>query len=280
VSMAQTGADQVPSTSKRLVHDFWERAPCGEAYAQGEELRERLEAQARERYKLEPYIREFARFWEGAGREVLEIGVGLGADHLEWARAHPRRLAGVDLTERAARMTRDRIELHGFRPMLQVGDAENLPFADESFDIVYAWGVLHHSPDTQRAIDEVRRVLRPGGRACVMIYHRHAIVGYMLWLRYALLRGRPWWSLRRVYAEHLESPGTKAYTVREAKRLFRRFGQVDLVVRLSCGDLLEGVAGQRHAGRLLMLARRLWPRRLIRAVVPGLGLFLVVEAVR
>ena len=177
--------------AKQAVHDFWERASCGEeAYARGGSSRERLEAQARARYELEPYIRQFARFESGRGLDVLEVGVGMGADHLEWARHMPRSLSGIDLTERAIAHTATRLALYGLRSDLRVADAEKLPFRDASFDLVYSWGVLHHSPDTSRAVREVLRVLRPGGVARVMIYHAHSMVGYMLWLRYALLAGR------------------------------------------------------------------------------------------
>jgi ubiquinone/menaquinone biosynthesis C-methylase UbiE len=116
--------------------------------------------------------------------DVLEVGVGMGADHLEWARHMPRSLSGIDLTERAIAHTATRLALYGLRSDLRVADAEKLPFRDASFDLVYSWGVLHHSPDTPRAVREVLRVLRPGGLARVMIYHAHSMVGYMLWLRY------------------------------------------------------------------------------------------------
>lgn len=264
--------------TKADVRDFWEGGSCGEVYADGDTLRARYAAQAAARYALEPYIFDFARFADGAGRDVLEIGVGMGADHLEWARSRPRTLRGLDLTPRAVGWTSERLRLHGFEPAVTVGDAERLPFPDDSFDIVYSWGVLHHSPDTPRAIDEVRRVLRPGGRARVMIYHTRAIVGYVLWLRYALARGRPGRSLADVYAEHLESPGTKAYTPEEARALFAGFRDVRTRIELSCGDLMEGAAGQRHQGRALGLARRIWPRGLIRRHLPEHGLFLLVDA--
>lgn len=111
-----------------------------------------------------------------------------------------------------------------------------------------------------------------------MIYHKHSLVGYMLWLRYALLRGRPWRSLNSIYSFHLESPGTKAYTRREARELFRRFAGIRISTVLTHGDLLESDAGQRHRGWLLSLAKRLWPRRLLRWTLPGHGLFMLIEA--
>lgn len=152
------------------------------------------------------------------------------------------------------------------------------PTLTSSFDVVYSWGVLHHSPDTGRAIDDVWRVLRPQGKARVMIYHRHSLVGYMLWVRYALLAGKPWRGLSDIYATFLESPGTKAYTLDEARQLFRRFSEVGITTVLTHGDLLESEAGQRHRGRLLAIAKRIWPRGLLRRALPGHGLFMLVEA--
>jgi SAM-dependent methyltransferase len=268
------------TTSKSDVRDFWDAAACGEVYADGPSLADQLATQARIRYELEPYLAPFARFDDGRDKDVLEIGVGMGADHLRWARSRPRSLTGVDLTPRAVELTRQRLGLAGLASELRVADAENLPFPDASFDLVYSWGVLHHSPDTPRAIAEVRRVLRPGGTARVMIYHKWSIVGLMLWARYGLLAGRPTTSLSEIYATHLESPGTKAYTVDEARELFAAFRAVHARSILSFGDLLEGEVGQRHRGRALAMAKRLWPRRALRRLAPRYGLALLIDAER
>lgn len=264
-------------TEKKAVHDFWNAASCGETlYLHGSE-RSAYSAQAAKRYELEPYIISFADFANSHDREVLEIGVGLGADHQQFAEAGAR-LTGVDLTERAVAHTQQRLAAFGLRSNLRTADAENLPFGDESFDLVYSWGVLHHSPNTPKAIDEVWRVLRPGGTAKIMVYHTRSIVGYMLWIRYALLRGRPGRSLADVYAEHLESPGTKAYSIDEARRLLGKFSEVHIETVLTHGDLLTSDAGQRHRGILLSIAKVIWPRSLIRLFLPRDGLFLLARA--
>jgi ubiquinone/menaquinone biosynthesis C-methylase UbiE len=265
---------------KETVHAFWQRQSCGEIYAAGDDFRSQLDAQSRQRYLLEPYIVDFARFHEGAGQDVLEIGVGMGADHLRWAKSGPKSLTGVDLTERAISFTQQRLAAEGLHSKLQTADAENLPFDNDSFDIVYSWGVLHHTPHTQNALDEVCRVLKPGGKSRIMIYHAHAIVGYMLWIRYALLAGRPWRSLADIYATQLESPGTKVYSTREAAQLFGSFGSVKTSTALSVGDLMQGAAGQRHRGPLLTIAKRLWPRWFIKTFLPNHGLFLMIEAAK
>lgn len=267
------------NSDKQAVHDFWNAASCGEVlYLHGNETHAYAE-QAAKRYELEPYILTFADFAAARDRDVLEVGVGLGADHQRFAQAGAR-LVGVDLTERAVAHTRQRLAAFGLRSRLQTADAENLPFESNSFDTVYSWGVLHHSPNTPAAIAEVWRVLRPGGTARIMIYHTHSMVGYMLWLRYALLAGRPWRSLADIYAHHLESPGTKAYTLEQARALLGRFSKVEVETVLTHGDLLTSNAGQRHRGALLTIAKALWPRWLIRTLLPRHGLFLLAKATK
>lgn len=260
------------------VRQFWESKSCGEGYAVGETARQRYEAHERARYDLEPYIKHFARFEDGEDQDVLEVGVGMGADHLRWARANPASLAGIDVTRRAVIHTDQRLSISNRSSRLCVADGECLPFAADRFDLVYSWGVVHHTPDTRSAVSEIHRVLRPGGTARVMIYHERSVVGALLWIRYALLRGRPWRSLRDVYHHHLESPGTKAYTVKQARSLFADFDRVDVEVQLSFGDLLQGSVGQRHRGLLLTIARKFWPRRLIEALLRRYGLYLLIEA--
>ncbi len=163
---------------------------------------------------------------------------------------------------------------------LSLGDAEAFPFEDNSFDIIYSWGVLHHTPDTRRAIEEVYRVLRPGGIARIMVYNRYSVVGYVLWLRYALLAGHVDRSLDYIYHHYLESPGTKAYSIDQARLLLSSFSHANYRIQLSFGDLLQGAVGQRHTGVLLGIAKRCWPRWFIRRFCKNSGLYLMIEAVR
>jgi ubiquinone/menaquinone biosynthesis C-methylase UbiE len=129
---------------------------------------ERVEAH---RYTKEWHIPDAADFAGARGLSVLEIGCGLGTDGAQFAKAGAS-YTGVDLTDAAIELARKRFELFGLRGELQVADAENLNFANESFEVVYSHGVLHHTPDTTHAVSEIHRVLKPGGRAIVMLYHR------------------------------------------------------------------------------------------------------------
>jgi ubiquinone/menaquinone biosynthesis C-methylase UbiE len=262
---------------KNQEKDFWEDASCGERLYLEAPDKEGYLRHLRKRYELEPEILTFAQFEKHMGHKVLEIGLGLGADHQKWAEAGAF-LFGVDLTSRAVEHTRRRFSLLSLTTRLQVADAENLPFQNNTFDLVYSWGVLMCTPDTPKAIGEIYRVLKPGGIAKIMIYHKYSMVGYMLWLRYALLHGRPLTPLLDIYMKHLESPGTKAYSVEEARQLFVSYEIESIDTFLTHGDLLTSGAGQRHQGFLLALARRVWPRWLIQRFFPRCGLFMVINA--
>ena len=93
-----------------------------------------------------------------------------------------------------------------------------------------------------------------------MIYHSPSLIGLMLWLRYGLAAGRPWASMRELCANHLESPGTQAFSVNQARALFAGFASTVISVQLTHGDLLSSQAGQRHQGAALSIAKVVWPR--------------------
>ncbi len=264
---------------KNLVYDFWNNSSCGEDLYLNSISPQGYENQAIERYKLEPYIFEFAKFNSTNGKRVLEIGVGLGADHQRFAEAGAI-LFGIDLTERAILHTRRRLQHLNLNSNLTIGDAEELNYPADFFEVIYSWGVLHHSPDTGKAVSEAFRVLKKGGVARVMMYNKFSIVGFMLWMRYALLLGRPWRSIAYIYANYLESPGTKAFTKSEVKKIFKDFSQISIKTVLTHGDLLASDVGQRHRGVLLFIAKKILPRRFINKYFQSAGLFMLIEAVK
>ncbi len=157
---------------KERVRAFWQAHPCGTKFSDAamgtREFFERVEAH---RYAKEWHIPAAADFAGARGLRVLEIGCGLGTDGAQFAKAGAS-YTGIDLTEAAIDLARKRFEGSGLPGEFHVTDAENLAFADELFDLVYSHGVLHHTPDTARAVQEIHRVLKPGGRAIVMLYHR------------------------------------------------------------------------------------------------------------
>lgn len=254
----------VSANLKERVRDFWQEHPCGTKFSDAKEgsrlFYERVEAH---RYEKEWHIPAAAGFAASRGLRVLEIGCGLGTDGAGFARAGAF-YTGVDLTKAAVGLARRRFELEKLPGEFRVADAEALDFADASFDLVYSHGVLHHTPNTAAAVREVHRVLRPGGRAVVMLYHRDSYnyrvnIGVLrrtgahllkteVGLRLAhRLTGEPIESLRE-HAGRLKAdagqylsadeflsrntdgagnPLTRVYSRREARELFRDFSHVE-----------------------------------------------------
>lgn len=211
-------------TIKKEVRQHWETETAGIRYGEGIEPEEFYRSIEERRYALEAFIPPFAQFEEYAGRRLLEIGIGGGVDFSRFVH-HGASALGKDLTQAGIRHTTNRMQsLHRQKDYMAQADAEYLPFQDNTFELAYSWGLLHHTPDTERAFREAFRVLKPGGSLKVMIYQLPSWTCWMLGFRHALVKGKPLASPRRCADDYLESPGTKVYTVAAAKRMLEETG--------------------------------------------------------
>lgn len=240
---------QVPEAAfelKQRVRAFWDRQPCGSTLTEAPEGTAEFFADVeRRRYEAEPFIPAIADFAGSSAKHVLEIGVGLGTDFVQFARAGAH-VTGIDLSPRSVDLVRTRLKLESLNGEVLVADAEKLPFDDNSFDRVYSWGVLHHTPNAAGAVREAVRVLRPGGDLCVMLYGRRSWVALGTWVRNAPLRGRPLRSISQVLSQRMESAGTKAFTQSELHDMFAG------VVNLSIQSVVT-VYDRRYAGLLIRM---------------------------
>ena len=165
---------QANSQLKERVRAFWQEHPCGTKFTAAQPgSRQFYESVEAHRYEKEWHIPAAAGFANAKDLDVLEIGCGLGTDGAQFAKAGAN-YTGIDLTQAAVDLARRRFEVFNLPGNFRVADAEQLDFPDNSFDVVYSHGVLHHTPDTAAAVREVHRVLRPGGRALIMLYHRNS----------------------------------------------------------------------------------------------------------
>ncbi|HVG18240.1 MAG TPA: class I SAM-dependent methyltransferase [Blastocatellia bacterium] len=236
----RTPGRELSDQYKRRARAQWGENPCGAHVARDHEFGTRQYFDAIEEYRYRdyaPWMREVIGFDRYAGKRVLEVGCGTGTDLLEFARGGAH-VTGVDLTPRSIEIARRRFEVYGYEGEFAIGDAEDLGFPDESFDAVYSFGVLHHTPDTKRAIGEAHRVLRRGGRAIVMIYHRASLYYWGgLAFKRGILRGellrRNLTEIMSRYVEYTETGGrplVKAYTRDEARHLFDGFSDCKISV--------------------------------------------------
>jgi len=219
---------------KQHAREQWSKDPAGAVYGRQHEFgtREFFDEVERHRYQqYAPWMPEVMGFSKFGGQSLLEVGCGMGTDLLQFARGGAK-VTGVDLTPRSIETSRRHLALYGHRGEFAVADCEQLPFTDESFEVVYSNGVLHHTPDTAAAVREVHRVLRPGGQARVMLYHRRS---WAYWsqvvLRYGIMRGEflRGTSANEIMSKYVEfnagggRPLVKAYSRREARALFSMF---------------------------------------------------------
>lgn len=187
---AADGAAQSDQDRNRL---WWEAKPMTYAPWGAEDRLPTTAAQfvEMERYLLSksPFLRERFDWASLAGQRVLDIGCGSGVLSCRMAR-HGAIVTAADITEQGTRLARRNAELQGLAIEVVRTDAECLALADASIDYVLAWGVLHHSRSTERALAEVARVLRPGGRGLMMVYHRASLFYWLKGLYWLIVRGR------------------------------------------------------------------------------------------
>ena len=237
--MANLADDQLEEEKQR-ARKQWGNDPAGAVYGRAHEFgsKEFFDEVERHRYlEYAPWMPEVMGFKEHAGERLLEVGCGMGTDLLQFARGGAI-CTGVDLTPRSIEISRHRFKLYDMPGMFLVADGERLPFSDDSFDVVYSNGVLHHTPDTAAAVEEIHRVLQPGGIAKVMLYYRHSlnywgeIMLHRGLLRRQLLRGDSPEQIMGRFVEVGEEtdPLVKVYSRSQARQLFKAFRTIDFEV--------------------------------------------------
>lgn len=216
-------ASAPPTADINAVRDYWNRRPCNIRHSPApigtQEYFDQVEAR---KYLVEPHIPLFAEFDKWKGKRVLEIGCGIGTDATNFARAGVDYTA-VDLSSESLKLARQRLALFGLSGQLHESNAEELSFLpDNHFDLIYSFGVIHHTPHPRRVVEHVLRLLKPGGEFRVMVYNRWSYKTLSICLR-GLLHGRT--DFARLIAEESEaqfgSPVTFVYTAAEAADLLR-----------------------------------------------------------
>lgn len=228
MTKTQTQVDQ-------LNADFWDEL-CGSTLAQqlgiADASVESLERFDAAYLKLYPYLSGYLPGAEARGQAVLEMGLGYGTVSQLLA-SRGLDYHGLDIAEGPVRMVQERLSMLGVddpeRRVVQ-GSALEIPHPDESFDQVVTIGCLHHTGDTAAGVSEVHRVLRPGGRALVMIYNRRSYRQMKSALKSlpGRLRGRlaDDEEMRGSYDRNIEgeaAPATEYFSKREARRIFSAF---------------------------------------------------------
>lgn len=164
------------------VASYWNRRPCNIRHSDKEVgTKEYFDAVEQRKYFVEPHIPGFAQFARWQGKKVLEIGCGIGTDATNFAR-NGADYTGIELSTTSLALARRRFEVFGLTGHLHEGNAEDFSrmFEPASFDLVYSFGVLHHTPHPERAIAEIRKVIKPDGELRIMLYAKESWKSFMI----------------------------------------------------------------------------------------------------
>lgn len=237
-----TDADQDLPDHRQDIEDYktlaarhWDADPCGSHYAEdlGKELNLAWFEEV-ERYRYQsyaPWMHKLVMFEKFRSKDVLEIGSGLGTDSVQFAK-HGANVSCLDLSLGHLNHAKKNFELRGLSAKFIHGDAEELCFHDASFDAVYSNGVLHHTPNIQAALNEVYRVLKPGGSAVIMLYAENSLHYWrQLFYDKGVRQGEIFnHSIGDIMSRHVElsqnggTPLVEAFTGIQARTLFKNSG--------------------------------------------------------
>ncbi len=211
------------------VQAYWDARPCNLRHSdQPIGSRSYFDEVEARKYFVEPHIPAFAEFPRWRGKKVLEVGCGIGTDTINFAR-HGADVTAVDLSEKSLEIARERANVLGLsdRITFVLANAEKLSTVVpvEPFDLVYSFGVIHHSPHPGDILNELRHFLSPGGTLKIMVYHRRS--WKVLWILLSYGRGK-FWNLEEIVARHSEAqtgcPVTYTYSRDQGRRLIEAAG--------------------------------------------------------
>jgi len=211
------------------VREYWDRRPCNIKHSpQAVGTKKYFDEVEARKYFVEPHIRSFAQFSRWQGKKVLEIGCGIGTDTINFAR-HGARVTAIDVSEKSLEIARKRSTLYGLQERVHFvcGNAEELSrfVPVDGYDLIYSFGVIHHTPHPERIFEQLRQYSRPGTTIKIMVYHRHS--WKVSWILLAEGKGQ-FWKLQELVARNSEAqtgcPITYTYTRSEAQKLLESHG--------------------------------------------------------
>jgi 2-polyprenyl-3-methyl-5-hydroxy-6-metoxy-1,4-benzoquinol methylase len=211
------------------VRNYWDQRPCNIRHSpKTVGTREFFDEVEARKYFVEPHIPRFAEFERWRGKKVLEIGCGIGTDTINFAR-NGSQVTAIDLSPQSLELARKRAQLYGLEHQIRfhTGSAEELSsfLPIEPYDLIYSFGVIHHTPHPERVVAEMRNYARPGTTVKIMVYYRHS--WKVLWILLGYGKGQ-FWRLTDLIAEHSEAqtgcPVTYTYTREEGRQLIESSG--------------------------------------------------------
>lgn len=221
--------------SVEKVKEYWNKRPCNIRHSPAQVgTRQYFDEVEARKYFVEPHIPVFAEFKKWSGKRVLEIGCGIGTDTINFARAGAK-VTALDLSDQSLELAKRRAQVYGLGEKITFyqANAEELSSVVpvEPYDLVYSFGVIHHTPHPERVIEQIRHFVKPGSTVKIMVYNRYS--WKVLWILLVYGKGA-FWKLNELIAKYSEaqtgSPVTYAYSKKSIRKLLRGFEITDIFI--------------------------------------------------
>lgn len=228
------GTNQVfQDTPVQEVQQYWNNRPCNIRHSTKPiGTREYFDEVEARKHFVEPHIPAFAQFEQWAGKKVMEIGCGLGTAMINFARSGAQ-VTAIDLSDKSLELAKQRVDVYDVKDQVKfyAGNAEELDqfVPVEPYDLVYSFGVIHHTPHPERVIDQIRKYTKPGSTVKIMVYYRYS--WKVLWILLTYGKGQ-FWKINELIACYSEAqegcPVTYVYSKQEARELLKGFDIVEM----------------------------------------------------
>ncbi len=221
------------NVSIKEVKEYWNKFPCNLGYSKNQiGTKEYFEEIEKEKYSNEPHILKFAEFEKWQGKKILEIGCGIGTDTINFAK-NGGRVTAIDLSEKSLELVHQRAKVYNLEDKIKFycGDIEELSkiVPVEPYDLIYSFGVIHHTPHPEKVIKEIQKYTKPGTVIKVMVYNRYSWPVFWILLKNRLA----FWKLDELIAKYSESndcPITYTYSYWKVVNLFKNFKDIKIKI--------------------------------------------------
>jgi len=217
------------------VKKYWNDRPCNIRHSTSQVgTRQYFDEVEKRKYFVEPHIPKFAEFEKWRGKKVLEIGCGIGTDTINFARAGAQ-VTAMEISEESLNLTRQRAKVYGLEDKIKFyhANAEELSkvIPIESYDLIYSFGVIHHTPSPENVMCEIKHYTKPGTTVKIMVYYRYS--WKVFWILLTQGKGA-FWRTKELVAKNSEAqtgcPITWTYSSKDIRRLLKGFKITDILI--------------------------------------------------
>lgn len=212
------------------VKNYWNARPCNLRHSTKQQgTKEYFDEVEKRKFFVEPHLVDFADFPSVKGKNVLEIGCGLGTTTINFAKAGAKKVTAVDLSDKSIALAKQRAEVNHLSDRIEFynANAEELSkiLPEEKYDLIFSFGVIHHTPHPDKVLQELHKFLAPNGTLKIMVYYRYSWKVLWILMKYGKFQ---FWKLSQLVATYSEAqtgcPITYIYSKKEAEKLLENSG--------------------------------------------------------